>query len=58
MQKAGNQIKLVTYLPEDLLNAVDAKRGIIPRSAYIRQLMINDTGFQPISKKPITSKTV
>lgn len=58
MQKAGNQIKLVIYLPEDLLNVVDTKRGIIPRSAYIRQLMINDTGFQSTPKKSITSKTV
>ncbi len=57
MRKAGNQNKIEIYLPDDILTLVDKKRGQVPRSTYIKNLLAADTDYFAINaKKPIQTK--
>lgn len=57
MRKSGNQNKIEIYLPDDILALVDKKRGQVPRSTYIKNLLAEDTGYFALNaKKPLQTK--
>lgn len=46
MQRRGNQNKVPLYLPDDVLNAVDQTRGLVPRSTYLKHLISEALNIQ------------